>query len=59
MGGNQFTYGIEGTAGGRGRSIASGNSETCFWKGEFLEIEAHCLGTDVDSLKSSVLLSLQ
>jgi hypothetical protein len=26
-GGNQFTYGIEGTAGGRGRSIASGNSE--------------------------------
>ena len=27
MGGNQFTYGIEGTAGGRGRSIASGNSE--------------------------------
>ena len=27
-GGNHFTYGVQGTAGGRGRSIASGNSET-------------------------------
>jgi hypothetical protein len=27
MGGNQFTYGIEGTAEAMGRSIACGNSE--------------------------------
>jgi hypothetical protein len=31
MGGNQFTYGVQ----GRGWSIASGNGETCFWKGRF------------------------
>ena len=32
MGGNQFTYGVQSTAGGRGWSIAGGNGERLIFR---------------------------
>jgi hypothetical protein len=40
MGCNQFTYGVQSTAGGRGWSIAGGNGERLVFKrGGFLKVE--------------------
>ena len=59
-GGNQFTYGVQSTAGGRVWSIAGGNGENLFLeRWIFKSRSSNCLGTDLDSRTELCRLSLQ
>ena len=57
-GGNQFTYGVQGTAGGRGWPITSGNGKRLV-SGIFRSRSSNYFGTDLDSKTELCRLSLQ